>query len=273
MSETSYENVEPQEENNQVSTSEYAGEDEVVVNLGSGEDQPAEYEDEPPEKPPKYRPIWEDDGSDGAWVRHVIEDLLLWRDPLNSGAWLLLFSITFYLVKVSEISILTLVCGILVLQVLMVTAAIKSAPLLKSMNLLRPSFDPKTFTLQRQAFSQEELFRFSRGCAEVASSWILEWNDTLVTRNARKVVRVGGAFFALIVVGLILPFDIFLALVVILAFTLLKIYDLQRDRIDEILEILNERYEQKIAPRLQVLYPVLDSILYRLEPIIGHFDT
>lgn len=268
MSEHSYENVEAEHAN--VTTSEEAGAEEVFVNI-----QQPEYEDEdaPPTKPPKVRqPMWDDDGSDGAWVRHVVEDLLLWHYPVHSALWLLVFFLVFFLVKVSEYSILTLMCYLILLQLVATTAAIRSAPVLKSMNLLRASFDPKTFALQRQAFSAEELFRFSRGCAELASSWILEWNDTLVTRNARKVIRVAGALLVTAIIGLALPFDIILVTAVVLAFTVLKIYDLQRERIDELVEILYERYDQKLAPITRMVYPILDSLLFRLEPVLGRFE-
>ena len=270
MSETSYENVAVPDEA-EVTMTEEAGGEEVVVNLaargGDGD------EDAPPPKPAKpRRMLYEDDGSDGAWVKHVVEDLLLWHYPVHSALWLVVFFLVYYLVKVSEYSVLTLLCYLILLQLLATTAAIRSAPVLKSMNLLRASFDPKTFALQRQAFSAEELFRFSRGCAEIGSDWILEWNDTLETRNAKKVLRVTSGFFWLAVFGLVIPFDVVLALFVVGAFTVLKIYDLQRERIDEVIDVLYERYDQKIAPLLRWVFPILDSMLYRLEPLIGRFE-
>jgi hypothetical protein len=272
MSETSYENVVGEDENGQVTMTEESGGEEVVVNHSSSAYQ--DDEDAPPMKPPKgsFRPQYEDDGSDGAWVKHVVEDLLLWHHPVHSALWLVVFFLVFFLVKVSEYSLLTLICYLVLLQLIATTAAIRSAPVLKSMNLLRASFDPKTFALQRQAFSAEELFRFSRGCAEIGSEWILEWNDTLETRNAKKVLRVASAFFWLAVFGLVIPFDVMLLLFVLGLFTVLKIYDLQHERIDEILNVLYERYDEKLAPVLRKVYPLLDSVLYRLEPIIGRFD-
>jgi hypothetical protein len=269
MSETSsYENVPEdvaEDENGQITTSEEAGGEEVVVNNERG----AEYDG----SKARDAVAWEDDGSDADWVKHVIEELLLWRHPVHSALWLVIFGLVFFLVKVSEYSILTLICYTVLLQLVATTGAIRAAPLLKSMNLLRASFDPKTFALQRQAFSAEELFRFSRGCAEIGSYWILQWNDTLETRNAKKVVRVGSVLFWLAVIGLIIPFDVVLLMSVALAFTVFKVYDLQRDRVDEVFEVLRERYNEKLEPRLRWFWPLLDSLLYRLEPIIGRFDV
>jgi len=273
MSEHSYENVGVEDtiedENGRVTMMEEEGE--VVINNNSPAYQD-EDEDAPPPKPPKVKTQWEDDGTDGSWVRHVVDDLLLWRYPVHSALWLIVFFLVFFLVKVSEYSLLTLLCYLILLQLIATTAAIRSAPVLKSMNLLRASFDPKTFALQRQAFSAEELFRFSRGCAELAHDYILEWNDTLQTRNAKKVLRVVSGLFWMALLGLVIPFDVVLLLVVLGAFSVFKIYDLQRDRIDEVYDVLYERYDQKLAPILRKFYPVLDSLLYRLEPIIGHFD-
>jgi hypothetical protein len=275
MSEGSYENIQPEDaasssggDTNNFTTTEEQ-EDEVVISRR--QDEPLAEEEEA-RSSHREQPIWEDDGSDGAWVRHVIEELLLWKYPVHSALWLIVFSLVYFLVKVSEYSLLTLACYLILLQLIATTAAIRGAPVLKSMNLLRGNFDAKTFALQRQAFSAEELFRFSRGCAEIASGWILEWNDTLVTRNAKKVLRVTGAFFALAIIGLIIPLDIMLIVFVVLAFSLLKIYDMQRAKADEIIEVLHERYDEKVAPWLQKIYPFLDSVLYRLEPILGRFD-
>jgi len=61
-------------------------------------------------------------------------------------------------------------------------------------------------------------------------------------------------------------------LVVVMAFSALKAYDVQRERIDEIREVLYERYDERIGPMVRKIYPVLDSFLYRLEPVLGRFD-
>jgi len=157
----------------------------VVVNNNNNNNN-ADDEDQP-QQPSRSSRMGEDqeddqdDDSDGAWVRHVVEDLLLWHYPIHSALWLVVFFLVFFLVKVSEYSLLTLACYLILLQLVATTSAIRGAPVLKSMNLLRGSFDPKTFALQRQAFSAEELYRFSRGCAEIASTWILEWNDTFLS--------------------------------------------------------------------------------------------
>jgi len=220
----------------------------------------------------EHRPLFEEDGTDGAWVKRVIGDLLLWHYPIHSALWLMVFFLVFFLIKISEYSLLTLACYLILLQLIATTAAIRGAPVLKTMGLLRSTFDPKTFALQRQAFSAEELFRFSRGSAEIASGWILEWNDTLETRNAKKVLRVASGAFWLALTGIIIPLDVTILVAVVLAFTVLKVYEIQRDRIDEIIEVLQERYRERLGPFLERIFPLLDSLLYRLEPILGRFD-
>jgi hypothetical protein len=279
MSEASFENVNSEDieddDNRLVTTREEAGEDEVVVSntketyQDSHSAEPEEFQEEGSfEK----RPLWEDDGSDASWVKKVLGELVLWRYPIHSGLSLVVFLLVFFLVKVSEYSIVTLACYLILLQLIATTAAIRGAPVLKSMGLLRSSFDPKTFALQRQAFSAEELFRFSRGCAEIASTWILDWNDTLETKNAKKVLRVAAGAFGLAIVGIVIPFDVTLLVTVFLSFTVFKVYEMQQESIDEITSVLQERYNERILPFLEKLYPILDSLLYRLEPIIGRFE-
>ena len=82
---------------------------------------------------------------------------------------------------------LTLICYLILLQLMATTAAIKGAPTLKSVGLLKANFDPKTFALQRQAFTSQDLLRFSTGSASIAYDWNMSWNDALITRSDQSV--------------------------------------------------------------------------------------
>jgi hypothetical protein len=90
-------------------------------------------------------------------VRTVLEELILWRRPLHTALWLTTLALAFFLVVVSEYSLLTLVCYLVLIQLAATSAAMRGAPMLKTVGLLRASFDPKTFAAQRQAFTSEEV--------------------------------------------------------------------------------------------------------------------
>jgi len=92
-----------------------------------------------------------------------MEDLVLWRRPLHTGLWLVTLFLSFFLIVVSEYSVLTLLCYLILIQLSATAVAMKAAPFLKTVGLIRPGFDPKNFAAQRQAFTAEELVLFSRG--------------------------------------------------------------------------------------------------------------
>lgn len=201
---------------------------------------------------------------DEVWVRTLVSNLILWRSPINTGLWLLVYLLMFFLVQVSGNSLLTLVAVLVLLQLVATTSAIRGAPALKRVGLLPASFDPRVFALRRQMFSAEELMRFTRGCAEIASSWVFEWNDALETRNARKVIRYACLAFGSIVAGLLFSFEVAMFLGVLCLFTIPKAYN----RYGESLDDLGERYGNKLDPLLRRFYPMLDAF----EPVIGSFE-
>lgn len=209
----------------------------------------------------------EEEEDDGEWVKYLVEDLVYWRNPMHTALWLTVFVLVYFLVHISEYSLLTLLCYLILLQLMSVTGGIKFAPALKSMGLLRSNFDPKTFALQRQAFDSNDLLRFAHGTAMVAYEWNMSWNDALVTRDARKVLKVVGAGGALIVLGLLFSFEVVLLLLVMVLFSLPRIYESQQARIDETTQVLMERAD----PFLEKIYPILDVLKERMEPVIGTF--
>ena len=206
------------------------------------------------------------------WVRAVVEDLLLWRRPLHTGLWLITLVLVFFLVIVSEYSILTLLSYLVLIQVGGTAAAMKGAPFLKTVGLLRPAFEPKHFAAQRQAFTSEELLLFSRGTALIVyEKWML-WNEAMTTRDAKKVVRMLVFCAALIVAGLVTSLDKTLFALTLVAFFIPKVYDSQHVIIDELVQILWERFELKVLPLYDRIAPVVNFFLLRLEPLLGTFD-
>ena len=210
--------------------------------------------------------VFEGHGED-EWVKSVVADLVLWRHPVLTGLWLVVFLLVFFLVEVSDYSLLTLFSYLVLLQLMATTGAIRSAPTLKSVGLLRPGFDPKVFAQQRQAFTPDELARFSRGSAMIAYEVISYWNDALVTRDARKVLKITAGALALAVAGIALTVDLALLVVVLVAFTVPKLYEEQGDRIDEFVAVVRERVEARVP--LDRIQDALVRVADRLEPVLG----
>jgi hypothetical protein len=98
------------------------------------------------------------------------------------------------------------------------------------------------------------------------------WNDALTTRDARKVVKMLGLTAACMVLGLVASLEKVLFLACVLAFTLPKAYDAQHVAIDELAQVLQERFERRLLPLYDKVSPALHAVLVRLEPILGTFD-
>lgn len=209
-----------------------------------------------------YEGVGEDE-----WVKSVVWDLVLWRQPVLTGLWLVVFFLVFFLLEVSEYSVLTLLSYLILLQLVTATALIRAAPTLKTMGLLRQAFDPKIFAQQRQAFTPEELTRFSRGAAMLAYEAILNWNDALVTRDARKVLRVSAGMVTLAALGIFLSVDLAVLIVVVVGFSVPKIYEMQGDRIDEFTAVLWEAVERRLP--VDRFFDLAATLAERLEPVLG----
>jgi len=197
---------------------------------------------------------------------------LLWRRPLHTALWLVTLALTFFLVVVSEYSLLTLLCYLVLIQIGGTAAAQRAAPFLKTVGLMRPGFEPKNFAAQRQAFTAEELLLFSRGTALIVyEKWML-WNDAMTTRDAKKVVRVLAFSAALVMLGLVTSLDRALFGLCVVLFAVPKLVDSQHVVLNELYHILLERFEQKVLPHYDRIAPVVNFVLVRLEPVLGTFD-
>jgi len=197
---------------------------------------------------------------------------LLWRRPLHTALWLVTLALTFFLVVVSEYSLLTLMCYLVLIQIGGTAAAQRAAPFLKTVGLMRAGFEPKNFAAQRQAFTAEELLLFSRGTALIVyEKWML-WNDAMTTRDAKKVVRVLAFSAALVVLGLVTSLDRALFGLCVVLFSVPKLVDSQHVVLNELYHILLERFEQKVLPQYDRIAPVVNFVLVRLEPVLGTFD-
>ena len=225
-----------------------------------------EDDDGPPQDRFGGRGLEFEDGE--SFVRRAVGDVLRWRSPLQSALWLSTLTLTFFLIEFSEYSALTLFAYLVLLQLASTAVAIQAAPALKKVGLMRESFDPKIFALQRQAFSVDELQKFSQGAAGIVFGWIMMWNDALETTDARKVLKVAGLMFLLSVLGKLVSFPVFLYCVVLVAFSVPALYERQQEKIDEIWERVEDRTDEVWDRVYVTLGPVLD----RLEPVLGRFD-
>jgi len=208
-----------------------------------------------------------DDALEDEWVKTVVWDLVLWRHPVLTGLWLVVFFLVSFLMEVSEYSVLTLFSYLVLLQLVATTGAIKSAPALKSVGLLRASFDAKVFAHQRQAFTPDELTKFARGTALIAYGYLTAWNDALVTRDARKVLRTAAAMLGLAALGAVLSVDQALLLLVLATFSLPKIYELEGDRVDEFAAVVHEAVAKRVP--LDRAKDAARGFAERLEPVLG----
>jgi hypothetical protein len=204
------------------------------------------------------------------WVKNVVGDLILWRSPIHTGLWLVVFFLIFFLVEISDYSLLTLFSYLILLQLLFTTSAIRGAPTLKGMGLIRPSFDPKIFALQRQAFTPDEMARFSRGMSMIMYEAIIWWNDALITSDAKKVLKTTGMLSIMCILGLLLTFDQTILLIVLTAFTIPRVYESEGDRIDEFLAVMKEAAERRLP--LDRIYTIIENLASRLEPVLGRLE-
>jgi hypothetical protein len=206
-----------------------------------------------------------------AFVRTSVGDILLWKNPLQSGLWFSTIFLMFFLTIFSEYSLMTLLCYIILLQLLFTNGIIRAAPSLSKMGLLRANFNPKTFAMQRQAFSIDELKKFAKGSAGIIYSWIQIWNEALSTDDAQVVLSVAFSLFVLAIVGKIMTLSVFLFIIFLGAFTCPKIYSLQSEKFDDLYYQAQDKFEDVWDVIYDKIGPVLDKVLAILRPIIGEF--
>ena len=96
---------------------------------------------------------------------------------------------------------------------------------------------------------------------------ILNWNDALVTRDARKVLRVSAGMVTLAALGIFLSVDLAVLIVVVVGFSVPKIYEMQGDRIDEFTAVLWEAVERRLP--VDRFFDLAATLAERLEPVLG----
>lgn len=111
----------------------------------------------------KRHRMTEKDSEELAW--RIFLDLVYWKDPTFTFLWFLTVFLLFFLTIVIQYSIISIACYVIILQLVFSWVLMRMAPILAKVGILRGNFDPKTFALQRQAFSVDELRNTSHGLA------------------------------------------------------------------------------------------------------------
>lgn len=101
------------------------------------------------------------------WVKNAILNILFWRTPLLSGLWFSTIFLVFFLTLISDYSLLSLVCYVIILQLVLAWVLMRIGPTLSQMGIVRQGFDGRTFVLQRQALTPDEMRIATQGVTAV----------------------------------------------------------------------------------------------------------
>lgn len=213
-----------------------------------------------------YYPVQGEDGDDSFELetKQAVLSLFLWEHPFFSLVWLVLLLLVLLLLLVYRYSLLTLSCYVVLIQLALTKLALTLGPVVSK------EFDPEEFVFQRQAFSPDQMFRFSRGLADLAVTLSFAWQDVLTTRDAKKVLATGAGLLVAIVLGF-LPLELVGMLAVLVCFSAFKVADLERERIDSVRQAVVNRIETSDFAQRRIV-PVVQSLLVAFEPVIGRFQ-
>lgn len=200
-----------------------------------------------------------------AWVRSLVHSLLIWETPLETGLWFSVFCLSFFLVRVGNYSPLSLACYVALLQIVLTAGAVRSAPFLKQIKLLGEDFDPKLFALQRQAFSVDELERFSVGASHVVGRLVHDWNDVLTSTSLRVLVRAVESLACVLILGKLFDVGTVVFVVVCLCFSVPFLKHSKPDEFGELLDSVVAKYVDLEDAFVDKAGPALDAVL-RTEP-------
>ncbi|KAH9256524.1 hypothetical protein BASA81_005439 [Batrachochytrium salamandrivorans] len=178
-----------------------------------------------------YYPVQGEEGDDSFELetKRALMSLFLWENPFFSLVWVVLLLLVGLLLLVYRYSLLTLSCYVVLIQLALTKLALILGPVVSK------EFDPEEFVFQRQAFSPDQIFRFSRGLADLVVTLFFAWQDVLTTRDAKKFV------------------------------------DLERERIDSVRQVVADRMETSEFVQHRII-PVVQSLLVAFEPVIGRFQ-
>lgn len=134
--------------------------------------------------------------SSGVWIVSGLDPegsvtaLLLWQDPIRTGIWFFTLLIGFFLINIVEYSFLSLVCNLLIMQLLGSVAIVHAQGLLKSIGVLNKDFDGERFVRESAVFTDELIERTSTTAYAVSKDWFDVWETTVHEGSTTSVLAV-----------------------------------------------------------------------------------
>jgi hypothetical protein len=169
-----------------------------------------------------------------------LSELLLWKSPLRSMLWFSVGCLAFFLTFFAGYSLLTLASYLLIIQIVITTAVVKTAPLLKRMRFIDAEFDTTLFVLQSTLMSHEAVQRAAEITHQIASSVFSRWNVVVHDGSATNILvslRFISYFFSP------LPLDVVLFVCFVALFSLPATYHYNEVAISRQYQKLDATYQ------------------------------